>query len=132
MGDWTAFRRCEDGISETLDGLDLDRAFGRMLTVAGFNWTIAAADAGGYRLIVTLRGRRLKPPRGGPMTLTEFSAPILSHHNNRRLAEREIKLEVLMRGCDGVEAKFKSKDAAPPPLVAGRTDPALAGEAVPA
>jgi hypothetical protein len=111
-----------------LGSLDLDRAFGRMLSLAGFNWSITGSDGGGYRLILTLRGRRLKPPQGGPMTLSEFSAPVFSHHDDRRLAEREIKLEVLMRGCDGVEARFAPIDAAPLPLVARRTDPALSGE----
>jgi hypothetical protein len=127
MGDWTVFRR--DGSGESHDGLSLDRAFGRMCEMAGFTWSIISADGGGYRLILTLKGRRLRPPQGGPMTLTEFSAQVFSHHDDRRLAEREIKLETLMRGCDGIEARFAQEGDDPVPVLAGHTDPARSHEA---
>lgn len=107
MGEWTVFRAGSDAPHDTTADLSLDRAFALMLNMAGFNWSIVSDDGGGYRLALFLKGRRLKPPTGTPLTLSEFSAPICSHSEDRRTAEREIKLEVLMRGCDGIEARHE-------------------------
>ena len=60
-------------------------------------------------MVLLLKGRRLRPPVGNPLTLSEFSAPVCSHSQDRRTTEREIKLEVLVRGCDGVEVTFESQ-----------------------
>jgi hypothetical protein len=107
LGEWTVFRAGSDAAHDTTADLTIDRAFALMLNMAGFNWSIVSDASGGYRLALLLKGRRLKPPVGTPLTLSEFSAPICSHSDDRRMAEREIKLEVLMRGCDGVEARHE-------------------------
>jgi hypothetical protein len=109
LGDWTIGRLAapQDAVSD----LSLDRAFSLMLNLAGFTWSIASCESGGYRLVLLLKGQRLRPPVGNPLTLNEFSATIFSHAEDRKTAEREIKLEVLMRGCDGVEARFEPQGA---------------------
>jgi len=107
MGDWAVVRRDQHGSAiDTVSDLSMDAAFGLMMNMAGFRWSIRGRDEGGFQLDIARTLPRNRPPIGDPFTITELSAPILSSRENRRIAEREIKLEVLFRGCDGIEAQY--------------------------
>ena len=79
MGDWTVFRTGGGAERDATGDLTLDRAFALMLALAGFHWSILGSESGGFRLALVRKGPRLKPPIGNPLTISEFSAPILSH-----------------------------------------------------
>jgi len=112
MGDWTVVRRDEHGSAiDSVSDLSMDAAFGLMMNMAGFRWSIRGLDQGGFQLDLARALPRNRPPIGDPFTITELSAPVVSSREDRRVAEREIKLEVLFRGCDSIEAQYAPPQA---------------------
>jgi hypothetical protein len=110
MGNWTIFKR-RDGEQIVLeDGMSLDRAFGLMMQAAGSDWQIVSKEPGGYRLHLT----RIRPmpdlPYADPQMVSDFWPRVESEIEDRRGAEREIKIQMLLRGRDGIEAHCVPSD----------------------
>jgi hypothetical protein len=107
MGQWTVFRRQNGEVHDYTPDLTSDAAFSRMMQLSGTNWMVVAKPNGGYRLDMT----RTRPvpdlPYADAETVADFWPRIESEHDDRRLAEREIKEDMLFRGRDGVEAHYE-------------------------